>query len=221
MRGGQSTWRVPSRALLASADPGWPPTQLYHGRKTTTSQLLPDIFAFPGTLVCVSKNTKLVPKPWMKTRLLPARGSPQDPSFEEQLPSSPHRPSACPAPTPPGTPGHRHIPGEGTGRGTHSSPEQPCRVCSLPQNPRAGIYREGSKAVAPASLSPSSSHLPSGPCPGKVRMVALQANPGGLGWQCAAQAGAGPGSVNPSSGVSALGQPTRQPPACPAGGPCL
>lgn len=215
MRGGQSTWQVLSRALLASADPGWPPTQLYHGRKTTTSRLLPDIFAFPGTLVCVSKNTKLVPKPWMKTRLFPAWGSPQDPSFEEQLPSSPHRPSACGAPTPPGTPGQAHPRGRNRTWNTQlpRAALQSVLSASEPAGRDLQGRRQGRGASQPEplQLTPAQRALPRGGedsgSPGK---------PLGSGWQCAGPGWGRSWEPNPSSGVSALGQPSRRPPACPA-----
>lgn len=198
----------------------WPASpQLYHGRKTTTSQLLPDTFAFPGTLVSVSKNTKLVPKPWRKTSLSPARGSLQASSSSEkrlQPPSqwalSPHGPHATwDTVTPRGKPQDtRHTaPSETVANG---GPEQPRKTHSPPQSPRAGIHRGRSEAMVatqpePLQLTPAWGRPGQGPLPGAGHEHNSQRKPWGLGWPHAGTGRAGPGRVNLSSGVHGPGQP--------------
>lgn len=97
-----------------------------------------------------------------------------------------------------------------------STPEQPCRVCSAPQNVWPGICEPGCKAAArPASLCPSGSPHPTprtawppdwgqGPGPAGEGVGARTATHS----SCPSGAGmAGPRSANPSSGVHALSQP--------------
>lgn len=212
MTAGQSTRRAPSRALLASAALAGLPPQLYHGRKITTSQLLPDTFAFPGTLVCVSKNTKLVPKPGRKTSLSPARGSPQAPSPSEERLRPPSQWALSPrgphATWDPGTPSH-----PGGSRRTRDT-QLPVRAwrTAAQSNPAKRTLR----LREPLQLTPAQhwGRPGQGPLPGAGHEHNSQRKPWGLGWPRAGTGRAGPRRANLSSGVHAPGQPfqARPPP---------
>lgn len=119
---GQSPWRAPSRAPLASAAlAGLPPSSTMEAKQPllsscqTHSLSLALLSVFPKTqssfLSPGGKQAFLLPGEARRTRPLLKNGS-----------GLPHGgPSAHAAPTPPGTLGHRHTPGKAAGHETHSS----------------------------------------------------------------------------------------------------
>lgn len=120
------------------------PTRPCPQRKPAASHRLPDA-PTPLADSSVSKNTKLVPKPGVKTRRLPAQGALQDRSWwgsEEGPPTSPDsRPwgagQSLGSPHGSQVPRRRPSPGEGTGRRARSSWE--CHCGRLQAAPRGAL----------------------------------------------------------------------------------